>query len=174
VDTAVAAMREAKWSPKVLKRRLAVFDMRTRGLPMDEIQKRIVPSVTERQLWYDWREIRIVLGAVAAPQLEEVISRAEARLEHLFSMTMAEIRRRSDRSGGEVSARLLTEARRIVRELCYLRGAIKPYAVAVAVGAPGQEAGELGRRSDEELRELAAKERDALAALIGENGSRHG
>jgi hypothetical protein len=174
VEAAVEAMREAKWSPRVLQRRLQLFDLRVRGIPMDQIAKQLGPDprsgkqVTERQLWYDWREIRLVVGAASAPQLEEVCARAEARLERLYTITMVEIAKHMERNA--FPDKLVSEARRIIRDLCVLRGAIRPYSVVVSTGAPSHESVDLGRRSEEELRAIARKERDALAELIGENG----
>lgn len=171
VERYVEALQEAAWKPHVLKRRLRLFELRATGFPMAEV-KRILDTelgkkrVTERQLYFDWREIRKVIAAAAAPELEEIKALSEARLERIYTLAMA--------GHGKHGIPALSEARRCVIDRLTLHGLYKQGG-DIVVNAPGAaEAEQLRGKSDEDLAALAVKEAEQLAeVLTGMNGNGH-
>lgn len=168
MDAAVLALRDAGWKPRILNRRLRLFDLRcARGIPMVECAKAL--GISERSAYYDWVEIRAVLGAASAPLLEETRCRGEARLERIYTLLMAEVGRTSQ-AGGMGFVRALREARNTVVDSMELRGAIDRRALAV-LQAPPDDSRDLMRRDDEELRKIATREARFLEEiLVGANG----
>lgn len=162
MEHVVLAMEEAGWDAELLERRLTVFDKRVRGVPMDEIARQVNKS--RRTVYYDWEAISQVLAAAAAPEMEAIRSKAEARLERVYSLLMAEIL--SATKAGKSTVPALREARATVMAQAELRGAVDKRALAVIAANLG-DGHELARKTDAELAELARGDLAVLRELAG-------
>lgn len=165
-EAAGLALLEAGWSEVLLKRRLEVFRLRVNGHSMDDIAEQV--GVSRRAAYYDWQAIREVLAMAAGPELEVTRSKAEARLETIYSRLMAEAGRALQSGRASVSA--LREARATVVSLCELRGAIDRRPVI----APIIDTEGLSDKSEEELRELLGQELSELRDMAVRNGGNGG
>lgn len=168
MESTIIALHNAKWTDVQLERRLIIFERRASGVSMREIAKEIDKSL--RQAYYDWEAIRDVLAEMAAPVLEEIRSKGEARLERIYSLLMAEAAVRA--KAGHSTVEALRAARSTVVAQCELRGAIDRRAVIMNQAIA--EAG-LSDKTDDELRADIAKDMAAIADLAGmENGHGNG
>lgn len=167
----VAAMHEADWQPELLQRRLRVFDMRARGVPMEQIAKSL--DVCERTIYYDWEAIRGVVVAAAAPDVEAIRAKADARLERIYMLAMAEIGAALQKGSGTIPRAMLAEARHAAMDQAKLHGLTDQRLLALLPVAGG-ESRELAEKSDDELAVLASRELEALAEIVGRNGGGNG
>lgn len=146
-DHVFQALMEAGWDETRLNRRLALFQMKARGLTMQQCHGQLIKDgfdeVTERSLWNDWAKIRELMAKASAPVVSEIRDRASARLEQLFNLAMGQIARDLDpdpetgRPRGRVQPPMIETARRIVALQAELFGAIDRHGALVAIN-PGQ------------------------------------
>lgn len=73
----------------VLERRVRLYQMKTDGVPMDQIAVAI--GVSPRQCWYDWVWIKKKLARATLPSLVEIRQRVLDRKERLWTITMSQI-----------------------------------------------------------------------------------
>lgn len=175
MDHITEALRAAGWTPSVLKRRLELFDLRSRGVPMVQCIETLKKS--PRQVFYDWRAIRGVVATTAAPEIAEIRARIDARLERIFTLAMTEIANRA-KENDKLPAAMLREARQAMVALGEMYGAIDRRPV-VATSGTGLES--LATKTDAELRtalktELMALRRvepDLIDEALAPNGNGH-
>lgn len=157
------ALMEADWKPELLERRLRLFEQRCAGIPMEQIAEEL--GVSRRTAFYDWDAISKVLSAAAAPELELIRSKADARLERVFTLLMAEVATARNARRSPVQA--LREARAVIMDQATLRGAVDRRSFAVIAAAAETEGLELARKTDAELVEMAKHDLVVLSDLAG-------
>lgn len=180
MDHLIEALQAAGWRPRELQRRLHLFDLRAKGIPMLDCVRQLADPpyrASRRTVFYDWSAIRRTLAASAAPEISETKARLDARLERIYTLAMGEIARRLN-AGDKLPSGMLREARQAMVALGEMYGAIDrrpivPIGPGVGESHLTKTDAELDALLREELRGLARVAPDAISDALAPTSNGH-
>ena len=175
VDPVGQLILEQKWQDHTIRRRLAVWKERARGVTAEQLAP--LWGVSVRTIYYDFAELRELMVRAAAPEIEEIRCQVDAPLQEVYREALET--HRAAREGDGISRGMLSTARQAATDRARLHGAIDDRSrveVHVPTSSPAQL---LATKSTDELREIAGTELEAIAELAGNmkgsgNGSGNG